>query len=124
MAAMLSPPMPAMTMVSTWPGDTAAKAVGHKKVHFAVGAQPPGVLPGFLQGLFPEIGGNDVLGRAGFEQMDAQIPVVTAHVGHPGAGGHQRGAQQEPLRDGKLHAITSTWIQKGGRQPSSFALRL
>ena len=83
------------------------QTVGREKVHAVRRAELGGVGPGLLQGLFPEIRGDHMGRPAGLEQMDAQIAVVAAHVGHPGPGGHQIRTGQKPPGDGEFHGITS-----------------
>ena len=56
------------------------------------------VPPGTAKRPFPDIGGVDVPGDTGLEQMEAQIAVVTAYVRHPLAGSDEGGAGQKPGR--------------------------
>ena len=73
-------------------------SVTQEKVDFFGHTEVGSVPPGTAQRPLPDIGGVDVPGDTGLEQMEAQIAVVTAYVRHPLAGSDEGGAGQKPGR--------------------------
>ena len=84
------------------PGDI-LDAVRQAEFDFFTDAELGRIVPGALEGTFPEVGGNGGRGDALGQQVDGKIAVVTTHVGDAVTGVHEGTTGQKTVRNGEFH---------------------